>query len=55
MENNISLKEREYASKISEMRYAGELKKAIEICDEAILFINLIISFTRSKGIFYLR
>lgn len=36
MENNISVEEREYASKISEMRYAGELKKAVNSCDEAI-------------------
>ncbi|MCM1173744.1 MAG: HAMP domain-containing histidine kinase [Blautia sp.] len=36
MEGNISVEEREYASKIWEMRYAGELKKAVKACDEAI-------------------
>ncbi|MCI9419080.1 MAG: HAMP domain-containing histidine kinase [Eubacterium sp.] len=50
MENNISLKEREYASKISEMRYAGELKKAIEICDEAISVYKYNNFFYKIKG-----
>lgn len=37
MENNISAEEREYASKIWKMRSAGELKKAVNVCDEAIV------------------
>lgn len=36
MGNNISVAEKEYASKIWEMRYAGELEKAVSTCDEAI-------------------
>ena len=36
MVNSISFNEREYALKISEMRYAGNFEKAINICDEAI-------------------
>ncbi len=36
MKNDISMKEKECALKISEMRRAGELKKAVNTCDEAI-------------------
>lgn len=50
MENNISLKEREYASRIYEMRSAGELKKAVEICDEAISFYEKNNFFYKIKG-----
>lgn len=50
MENNISAEEREYASKIAEMRYAGELKRAVHLCDEAITAYENNNFFYKIKG-----
>lgn len=50
MENNISVEEREYASKIWEMRYAGELEKAVSTCDEAITVYEDNNFFYKIKG-----
>lgn len=50
MENTISVEEREYASKISQMRYAGELQKAVYICDEAIAAYKENNFFYKIKG-----
>lgn len=50
MENNISAEEREYASKIWKMRSAGELKKAVNVCDEAIVAYKDNNFFYKIKG-----
>ena len=50
MVNSISFNEREYALKISEMRYAGNFEKAINICDEAIKLYEENNFFYKIKG-----
>lgn len=50
MENNVSVKEREYASEIWKMRYAGELDKAVNICNEAIVAYEDNNFFYKIKG-----
>lgn len=50
MVNNISFNEREYALKISEMRYAGNFEKAVNICDEAIKLYEDNNFFYKIKG-----
>ncbi len=50
MENSISAEERKYAAKISEMRYAGELQSAVNVCDEAIALYGENNFFYKIKG-----
>lgn len=50
MENNISVGERECAAKISGMRRAGELEKAVNACDEAIALYRENNFFYKIKG-----
>lgn len=50
MINDITIDEREYALKISEMCYAGESEKAVNTCDEAILLYDENNFFYKIKG-----
>ena len=48
--NSVSFDEREYALKISEMRYAGNYEEAVNICDEAIALYEDNNFFYKIKG-----